>query len=114
MQNLVDESICIGPAEKKSYLHIPAIIAAAEVSGADAIHPGYGFYLKMRISPEVCAKCNITFIGPTPDQMRKLGEKVAARDVARKAGLPFTRFQICNRKYRDSKENCQKIGFPSF
>jgi acetyl-CoA carboxylase, biotin carboxylase subunit len=87
---LADESICIGPAEsKKSYLHIPAILAAAEVSGADAIHPGYGFLSENAHFAEVVAKCGIEFIGPKADQMRQLGDKVSARAVARKAGLPF-------------------------
>lgn len=87
---LADESICIGPAEsRRSYLNIPAIMAAAEVSGADAIHPGYGFLSENAHFAEVCRKCKIEFIGPTPEQMRELGEKVSARNVARKAGLPF-------------------------
>ena len=87
---LADESICIGPAEsKKSYLHIPAILAAAEISGADAIHPGYGFLSENAHFADVVGKCGIEFIGPKPDQMRQLGDKVSARAVARKAGLPF-------------------------
>ncbi|MCA2961740.1 MAG: acetyl-CoA carboxylase biotin carboxylase subunit [Silvanigrellales bacterium] len=87
---LADESICIGPAEsRRSYLNIPAIMAAAEVSGADAIHPGYGFLSENAHFAEVCRKCGIEFIGPTPEQMRELGEKVSARNVARLAGLPF-------------------------
>ena len=87
---LADEAICIGPAEsKKSYLNIPAIMAAAEISGADAIHPGYGFLSENAAFADVVRKCDITFIGPTPEQMRDLGEKVAARAVARRAGLPF-------------------------
>ncbi|WP_186644371.1 acetyl-CoA carboxylase biotin carboxylase subunit [Fluviispira vulneris] len=111
---LADESICIGPAEsKKSYLHIPAIIAAAEVSGADAIHPGYGFLSENAGFAEICRKCNITFIGPTPEQMRQLGEKVAARDVARKAGLPFlpgSKSAIENIEV--AKKSAKEIGFP--
>ena len=87
---LADESICIGPAEsKKSYLHIPAIMAAAEISGADAIHPGYGFLSENANFADVVRKCGIEFIGPKPEQMRQLGEKVSARAVARRAGLPF-------------------------
>lgn len=111
---LADQSICIGPAEsKKSYLHIPAIIAAAEVSGADAIHPGYGFLSENAAFAEICKKCNITFIGPTPEQMRQLGEKVAARDVARKAGLPFlpgSKTAIEN--IDEAKKTAKEIGYP--
>jgi acetyl-CoA carboxylase, biotin carboxylase subunit len=111
---LADESICIGPAEsKKSYLHIPAIIAAAEVSGADAIHPGYGFLSENAHFAEVCRKCNINFIGPTPEQMRQLGEKVAARDVARKAGLPFLPGSKSAIENIDiAKKTAKDIGFP--
>lgn len=111
---LADESICIGPAEsKKSYLHIPAIIAAAEVSGADAIHPGYGFLSENAHFAEVCGKCNFTFIGPTPEQMRKLGEKVAAREVARKAGLPFLPGSKSAIENVDiAKKTAKEIGFP--
>ena len=111
---LADESICIGPAEsKKSYLHIPAIIAAAEVSGADAIHPGYGFLSENAHFAEVCEKCNIKFIGPTPEQMRKLGEKVAAREVARKAGLPCLPGSKSAIESIDvAKKTAKEIGFP--
>jgi acetyl-CoA carboxylase biotin carboxylase subunit len=87
---LADESVCIGRAPSaESYLNIPAIMAAAEVSGADSIHPGYGFLSENAHFADVCAKCGVNFIGPKADQMRQLGAKVAARDVARDAGLPF-------------------------
>lgn len=111
---LADESICIGPAEsKKSYLNIPAIIAAAEVSGADAIHPGYGFLSENANFAEICRKCQITFIGPTPEQMKQLGEKVSARDVARKAGLPFLPGSKSALESVDAaKKMAKEIGFP--
>lgn len=111
---LADESICIGPAEsKKSYLHIPSIIAAAEISGADAIHPGYGFLSENATFAEICRKCNIHFIGPTPEQMRQLGEKVAARAVARKAGLPLLPgSSSALENLEDAKLMAKKIGYP--
>lgn len=111
---LADESICIGPAEsKKSYLHIPAIIAAAEVSGADAVHPGYGFLSENANFAEICRKCHITFIGPTPEQMKQLGEKVSARDVARRAGLPFLPGSKNALESVDAaKKMAKEIGFP--
>ncbi|MBX9703769.1 MAG: acetyl-CoA carboxylase biotin carboxylase subunit [Silvanigrellaceae bacterium] len=111
---LADESICIGPAEsKKSYLNIPAIIAATEVSGADAIHPGYGFLSENAAFAEICRKCNITFIGPTPEQMRQLGDKVAARSVARRTGLPFLPGSKSAIENIDSaKQIAAQIGFP--
>lgn len=111
---LADESICIGPAEsKKSYLNIPSLIAAAEVSGADAIHPGYGFLSENAPFAEIVRKCGFIFIGPTPEQMRLLGEKVSARDVARKAGLPFLPgSKTALESVDDAKKMAKEIGFP--
>jgi acetyl-CoA carboxylase biotin carboxylase subunit len=83
-----DEAVCIGPAAaSKSYLNIPAIISAAEITGADAIHPGYGFLSENAQFAEICAKCGITFIGPTPAAMRAWGDKVTARKNAEAFGL---------------------------
>jgi acetyl-CoA carboxylase biotin carboxyl carrier protein len=78
-----DESVCIGPAApRKSYLHIPSIIAAAEITGADAIHPGYGFLSENAALRRGVPQCQITFIGPTPEAMRRWGDKVTARTHA--------------------------------
>ena len=85
-----DEDICIGPPRSAdSYLNIPAIVSAAEVTGADAIHPGYGFLSESARLAEVCRECHITFIGPEPDVVRLLGDKSQARAAMRKAGLPL-------------------------
>jgi len=85
-----DESVCIGPASpRRSYLHIPAIIAAAEITGAEAIHPGYGFLSENPTFAEVSAQCGLVFIGPSPDSMRLWGDKVRAREVALRYGLPL-------------------------
>ena len=85
-----DQAVCIGPAQaSKSYLHIPAIISAAEITAADAIHPGYGFLSENAHFAELCAKCGVTFIGPTPDAMRAWGDKVTARKNAERFGLPL-------------------------
>jgi acetyl-CoA carboxylase biotin carboxylase subunit len=85
-----DESVCIGPAPaKRSYLHIPAIISAAEITGADAIHPGYGFLSENAEFAEVCRRCGITFIGPTPELMRVMGGKIPARTAMTRAGVPI-------------------------
>ncbi len=85
-----DETICIGPGPSaKSYLSIPAIIAAAEIADADAIHPGYGFLSENEHFAEVCRSCKITFIGPEPETIAKLGDKVAARELAHAAGVPI-------------------------
>jgi len=83
-----DEAICIGPAgASESYLNIPAIISAAEIADVDAIHPGYGFLAENANFAEICRDCRIIFIGPSPEAMRLLGDKVEARRLAKKAGV---------------------------
>jgi acetyl-CoA carboxylase, biotin carboxylase subunit len=85
-----DEDVCIGPAQSaKSYLNVPAIISAAEITGADAIHPGYGFLSESAYLAEVCEACHIRFIGPSPHVIRLLGDKARARRAMRKAGVPI-------------------------
>ncbi len=85
-----DESVCIGPPpSKESYLNVPALLSAAEITRADAIHPGYGFLSENAEFAEVCQKCQITFIGPRPEHIRLMGNKVRARDAAKAAGLPL-------------------------
>jgi acetyl-CoA carboxylase biotin carboxylase subunit len=84
-----DEAICIGPpAARDSYLNIPRIIAAAEISGAEAIHPGYGFLAENAEFAEVCASSDFVFIGPTAEQIKRMGNKVAARQTMAEAGVP--------------------------
>src|SRR5207302_10300514 len=87
--DLADEAICIGPAPAAdSYLNIPRIISAAEIANVQAIHPGYGFLSENPHFAEVCRRCNIEFIGPTPEAMHRLGNKNEARRLAREAGVP--------------------------
>ncbi len=84
-----DEDVCIGPPRAaQSYLSVPAVISAAEVTGADAIHPGYGFLSESAYMAEVCEACHIKFIGPDPRVIRLMGDKARARRVMRKAGVP--------------------------
>ena len=84
-----DEDVCIGPARSAdSYLNVPAVISAAEVTGADAIHPGYGFLSESAYLAEVCEACHIKFIGPDPQAIRLMGDKARARRVMKKAGVP--------------------------
>ncbi len=84
-----DEAICIGGAESsRSYLNIPAIISAAEIADADAIHPGYGFLAEDARFAEICRDCGIRFIGPNPDSIRLMGDKALARKAASDAGIP--------------------------
>ncbi|OAT86533.1 acetyl-CoA carboxylase biotin carboxylase subunit [Desulfotomaculum copahuensis] len=86
---LADEAYCIGPAKaSKSYLNITGIISAAEVSGADAIHPGYGFLAENASFAEICESCGIAFIGPPAAAMEKMGAKAAAREAVTAAGVP--------------------------
>ena len=86
-----DEAVCIGPAKSAdSYLNVPAIISAAEVTDVDAIHPGYGFLAENAHFAEICDSCNIHFIGPTPETIRLMGDKVQARETMRKIGVPLT------------------------
>jgi acetyl-CoA carboxylase biotin carboxylase subunit len=85
-----DDDVCIGPPPgRESYLNIPRLIAAAEITGADAIHPGYGFLAENAEFAETCAASNITFIGPTAEQIRVMGDKAAARKAMSDVGVPI-------------------------
>jgi acetyl-CoA carboxylase, biotin carboxylase subunit len=85
-----DEDVCIGPPRSAdSYLNVPAVISAAEITGADAIHPGYGFLSESAYLAEVCEACHIKFIGPEPHVIRLMGDKARARRVMKKAGVPI-------------------------
>jgi acetyl-CoA carboxylase biotin carboxylase subunit len=85
-----DEDVCIGPARSAdSYLSVPAVLSAAEITGADAIHPGYGFLAESAYLAEVCEACHIKFIGPAPNVIRLLGDKARARRAMKKAGVPI-------------------------
>ncbi|MDX1940454.1 MAG: acetyl-CoA carboxylase biotin carboxylase subunit [Saprospiraceae bacterium] len=84
-----DEAVCIGPpASSESYLSIPRIMAAVEITNADAVHPGYGFLAENADFAEVCSEYGIKFIGPTPNQIRKMGDKITAKETMIKAGVP--------------------------
>ena len=84
-----DEAVCIGKAQSsESYLNIPHIMAAAEITNADAIHPGYGFLAENASFSEICAQYNIKFIGPTPDMIRRMGDKMTAKETMIAAGVP--------------------------
>ena len=109
-----DEDVCIGPARSSdSYLSVPAVISAAEITGADAIHPGYGFLSESPYLAEVCEACHIKFIGPAPNVIRLLGDKARARRAMKKAGVPVL---PGSDGPVDSEEKAQKIakdlGYP--
>ena len=109
-----DDDVCIGPAPaRESYLKIPRIIAAAEITGADAIHPGYGFLAENAEFAETCAASNITFIGPTAEQIRVMGDKAAARSAMTAVGVPI--IPGSPGPVEDSEEAlvfAKSIGFP--
>ncbi len=111
---LADESICIGPAPSiKSYLNMKAIISAAEVSDADAIHPGYGFLSENAEFAEICGKCGLTFIGPTPENMRLMGDKIRARQTVTEVGVPIlpgTKEAV--QSAEEATKIASKIGYP--
>ncbi len=87
---MADEAVCIGnPAANQSYLNIPAIISAAEITDVDAIHPGYGFLAENAHFAEICESCQIKFIGPSPQAIRLMGDKMTARETVRKVGVPI-------------------------
>ena len=110
---LADEAICIGPADPtRSYLHIPAIIAAAEITGADAVHPGYGFLSENPEFAETCAQCGLEFVGPLPEQMRQWGDKVTARALAKSLGLPTIEGTALVQDVEDAVEKAEALGFP--
>jgi acetyl-CoA carboxylase, biotin carboxylase subunit len=109
-----DEDVCIGPARSAdSYLSVPAVLSAAEITGADAIHPGYGFLAESAYLAEVCEACHIKFIGPAPNVIRLLGDKARARRAMKKAGVPIL---PGSDGPVDSEEKAHKIakdlGFP--
>ncbi|HEV3190501.1 MAG TPA: acetyl-CoA carboxylase biotin carboxylase subunit [Polyangiaceae bacterium] len=108
-----DEAVCIGPAPpSKSYLNIPAIISAAEITAADAIHPGYGFLSENAEFSRICGKCGITFIGPTPEAMQAWGDKVTARQNAAKFGLPLLSGSTVLEGVDQALSEAKRIGYP--
>ena len=110
---LADEAICIGPADPtRSYLHIPSIIAAAEITGADAVHPGYGFLSENPEFAETCAQCGLQFIGPLPEHMRQWGDKVSARALAKSLGLPTLEGTELVGDVEDAVRKAESLGFP--
>ena len=109
-----DEAICIGQAaSSNSYLNIPAIISAAEITDVEAIHPGYGFLAENPHFAEICESCKITFIGPTPENIRLMGDKMAARITMQKAGLPIVPGSTAIVKNKeDALKTSKAIGYP--
>ncbi len=109
-----DEKVCVGPAESAlSYRHIPNVLSAAEITGADAIHPGYGFLSENAHFAEVCESIGIKFIGPSSENIAMMGDKAKAREIVAKRGLPVTPGSPGElRSEEDALQAAQKIGFP--
>lgn len=108
-----DEAVCIGPADAtKSYLNIPSIIAAAEVTSADAIHPGYGFLSENAAFAEICKRCHLAFIGPSAEAMRLWGDKVSSREVAQKYGFPLLPGTGVLQSAEHAVAEAERVGFP--
>lgn len=109
-----DEAVCIGrPASAESYLNIPNIMAAIEITNADAVHPGYGFLAENAKFAEICASSNIKFIGPTADMINKMGDKVTAKETMIKAGVPVVPGgQGLLQSIEHAKSVAAEIGYP--
>lgn len=111
--SLADEAYCIGPAQSsKSYLHIPAIISVALTSGADAIHPGYGFMAERADFVDICSEHNIKFIGPSSEAMRAMGDKASARATMIASRVPVTPGTGLVETVEQVREFANKVGFP--
>ena len=108
-----DEAVLIGPANPaQSYRNAEAILAAAKSTGAQAIHPGYGFLSENAEFADICAQCGLTFIGPTPDDMKKWGGKVPARNLARSLGIPLLPGTGVLADAEEAVREAEKIGYP--
>ena len=109
-----DEAVCIGkPASIDSYLNIPHIMAAAEITNADAVHPGYGFLAENAKFSQICADHGIKFIGPTPEMINKMGDKITAKETMIKAGVPVVPGgQGLLESIEQTKELAKVVGYP--
>ncbi len=108
-----DDDVCIGPARaSESYLNVSAIIAAAEITGADAIHPGYGFLAESAHFAEVCGACNLKFIGPSPEVIRTMGDKALAREAMARAKVPCVPGSGVITSQEEAEEAAERVGFP--
>ncbi len=109
-----DEAVCIGPAQSNlSYLKVSSILSAAQITGADAIHPGYGFLAENADFSEICAESNIKFIGPSPDSIRKMGDKAFAKETMKKVGVPVVPGSAgVVHDIDEAKKIAAEIGYP--
>ena len=112
--DLADEAVCIGPPPARdSYLNISNVLAAAEITGCDAVHPGYGFLAESAAFAQAAASEGVTFVGPSPEVMQRMGDKIAAKAAAREAGLPVLEGSdgpVAD--VRAAQEAAERAGFP--
>lgn len=111
---LADESVCIGgPKSALSYLNIPAILSAAEITGADAIHPGFGFLSENKEFAEMCKKWDLEFIGPSADCIEKMGDKILSKKLAEEAGLPILKtIEVNTKPHAQLLQEVRELGYP--
>src|SRR5262249_54997726 len=110
---LADESVCIGPpAARESYLNVPALLAACEITGADAVHPGYGFLSENARFAEILAEHNVQFIGPKPNHIRLMGDKIEAKRTANRLGIPVVPGSEGSVSDAAAAKIAADIGFP--
>ena len=110
---LADQAVCIGPPPAgESYLRIPSVIAAAETTGCEAIHPGYGFLSENPAFARACAESDLVFVGPTPEVMERLGDKAAAKDEMRAAGVPLVPGTDGPASLAEIRAAARELGFP--
>src|SRR5215467_4818383 len=110
---LADESVCVGPpAASQSYLNVPAIIAACEITGAEAIHPGYGFLSENAKFADIIKEHGLTFIGPAPEHIRMMGDKITAKQTVKELGIPTVPGSDGEVSDSDAARLAQQIGYP--
>ena len=110
---LADESVCIGSHQpQNSYLNISSIMSAVDLTGAEAIHPGYGFLSENAKFSDIVTKHGIKFIGPSADIISKMGDKIEAKKIAKKFGFPIIRNEPGVRSLAEAKSICKEIGYP--
>src|SRR3978361_731986 len=110
---LADESVCVGPpAAAQSYLNIPAIIPACQITGAEAIHPGYGFLSENAKFADIVAEHGLTFIGPTADHIRMMGDKITAKQTVKELGIPTVPGSDGEVSDADAARTAAEIGYP--
>ena len=111
---LADESVCIGPAKSQlSYLNMPSVLSAAEITEADAVHPGFGFLSENFEFASLCQKWNLTFIGPSPDNIKNLGDKILSKEIAEAAGVPILKpIKVKDQSDKEIMSAVKKMGYP--